>query len=530
MGIFIDLYVSGNVTEEEWLSVYEESFRLVKAFHLMDSEVLEVYGHRLICGVPTEEAAGENGWCAVGDSVTMGRGEAQYLPGKLVEEKKKRAVPAGKDGGRKSLSGFPDPLLAAAPGRTLLDWRDARCGGCIHLWGNKTQGEAYHIYLLAIGCMLETRLGGKACVDGDITLGQCRKAVQLANQYLNDTEKPPVRLPVRCEAERLYERIRALPLKKEEVLNVFHNLYLGALDAEYGSFLRGHFTGEEQALFWKREFADLRIGGPGFASALRDFLNLGNSLEELCRCVSFTDRDGAEYYREFVEEIMRSRLFLKEKDLRNPLEIDRESETPYSIYTLLAQYTLSDAKNYSVNRYIPPEKIRETLERFIGGYCDVGGIMEDYLKREGQRKEEPVSVLNDLMEKKMAEIKEKEKKYDICGYRELLHYRRGDRIAPEIEESCRKLLKLYGSLCEEERFAELMEGEPEERNAFLVYQNRDIFLMEEKWRAIFKEVEEKPESFRRYYPMVRVQADETGKQIIYAYVINEAFYQYMEGN
>ena len=55
MGIFIDLYLSEDVKEEEWAPVYEESLRLVEAFHLMDSEVLEVYGHRLVCGIPSGE-------------------------------------------------------------------------------------------------------------------------------------------------------------------------------------------------------------------------------------------------------------------------------------------------------------------------------------------------------------------------------------------------------------------------------------------------------------------------------------------
>ena len=52
MGIFIDLYVAGEVTDEEWAPVYEESLRLAEAFHLMDSGVLEVYGQKLVCGVP----------------------------------------------------------------------------------------------------------------------------------------------------------------------------------------------------------------------------------------------------------------------------------------------------------------------------------------------------------------------------------------------------------------------------------------------------------------------------------------------
>ena len=309
MGIFIDLYLSKDVTDEEWAAVYEESLRLAEAFRLMDLQETEAYGSRLVCGIPSAEGDREKGWRAVGDSVTFGMAEAQFFParlGGLLEEKRKR---------RSFLAAPADPLLAAAAGRTMLGWEDGRCMGSLHLWGNKTQGKAYHLYLLAIGCMVEDRLEGKACVDGDITLGQCRRAVRMATRCLDR----PVRLPARCVPERLYRRIRALPLKKREVLNVFHYLYLGVADMEYGKYIREHFTEEEQAAFWKGEFRDLRIGSSGFASALRDYLNLGNSLEELCRYIRFTDRDGTEYYKPFVEAVMTSKVVLRNKDLRGCL-------------------------------------------------------------------------------------------------------------------------------------------------------------------------------------------------------------------
>ena len=80
MGIFIDLYIAEDVTDEEWAPVYEESLKLARAFHLMDSQAPEMYGHRLVCGIPSGQKGGERGWRAVGDSVTMGRAEEQSLP------------------------------------------------------------------------------------------------------------------------------------------------------------------------------------------------------------------------------------------------------------------------------------------------------------------------------------------------------------------------------------------------------------------------------------------------------------------
>ena len=82
MGISIDLYVSHNITQEEWKPVYEESLKLAEKFCLMDIELTEVYGEKLYCGVPTCEKMVENGigWNAVGDYRTMNRVESFSLP------------------------------------------------------------------------------------------------------------------------------------------------------------------------------------------------------------------------------------------------------------------------------------------------------------------------------------------------------------------------------------------------------------------------------------------------------------------
>lgn len=80
------------------------------------------------------------------------------------------------------------------------------------MWGGKSQGELYHLYLLAIACLIEDRLKHKAFVYGDITYGQCVVAVDMANKYL---EKKIV-LPDRCVLECLYERISVLEFTERE--------------------------------------------------------------------------------------------------------------------------------------------------------------------------------------------------------------------------------------------------------------------------------------------------------------------------
>lgn len=87
-------------------------------------------------------------------------------------------------------------------------------------------------------------------------------------------------------------------------------------------------------------------------------------------------------------------------------------------------------------------------------------------------------------------------------------------------------MEFYKKVSEEERFSELMKASLREKCAFLLSQNRSMFLMKVQWLKIFADIKKKPESFRRYYPMVRVNVDDKTKWLVYAFVANEDFYRY----
>lgn len=515
MGIFISLHVAENTTKEEWEPVYEESIKLVKAFHLMDSEVVEVFGKRLFCAIPTEEKE-ENGdmcWSTYGDYVSMLTAEEQFLFRDLhclsadqIEDKSY------------------DPLISIASQHSVLDWEDDRCNNSFSFWNNKTQGEPYHMYLLAIGCMIEARLGEKAGISGDITIGQCREAVRLANKYLDK----PIDLPVRCKLQELYERVRKLPVTEEEVLNVFECLYIGVKDKHYGEFVRKNFSAKERGYFWTERFKNCEIGSLGFSSGIKKYLNRGNDLGELCKIVSYKDEEGKEQYENFVKEIMKTKMFQKEKDLRDCLEIQHEEQAPYSIYTLIAQFAFAGAHNQNVDYYMPLEEIKKVLVRHIGSHCDVSKVISDYMRENEADTEEPSTTLNDFMDK-FVEIKQEEaEKYDICKPHDFIFYKQGDKITPKLEEGCLDYLKFYKETCEEESFAELMGAAYETKCAFLISRNKYILLMKHRWFEIFEEIKTSPECFKRYYPMVRVIPNDHTKWVVYAYVTNEDFYKYFE--
>lgn len=229
MGIYLQLSISKSVSKEEWQKVYEETLQLAKAFQLAEERKVLCRDIETACLVPVEEHEMESlwncmekriGWCADGDYTSMRTAEAFYMPKNLVKDDVVE-INAG------------DAMLAAIPFHLRGDG-EQKYTHTYKIWGNKTQGEPYHIYLLAIACVIEARLKEKAFVYGDITRGQCRLAVDFANLYL----KEPIDLPDRCDMTRLHRRVSKLPLGEKEKINVFENFYLGTIDEEYGEYLR----------------------------------------------------------------------------------------------------------------------------------------------------------------------------------------------------------------------------------------------------------------------------------------------------
>lgn len=505
MGIYIRLFVSRDVSDEEWAPVYEESLALAESFRLMDEEETEAFGEKLLSGVPVREReeGGARFWSAVGSRDTMGRGERAALFRSL----------GSSDGARGE-----DPLLFAARSAQLRDRETDE--GCRILWNLDTGGEAYHIYLLAIGCVIEERLHGRACVDGDITLGQCRRAVRLAGERLGRT----VGLPARCDLKALYRRVRAMSLGRPEVLGVFQGLYLGELDHEYGNFVGTHFTEGEIAGFWRREFERLRVGTRAFSAAIKRYFNTVGGLERLCILVSpGLGPEGAEC---FIRELMRAGLSKRVKDLRDCLEVSRTEEGPYTVYRQIAGLLFAEAANPQADAYIPREDLAEVLCRYFGNRCDVRKVMERWESaRAGRDGECPWTALSDSMEAARYSVERDMESFDICDVRDLLYYEDGDRIAPETETICAGYLEFYESICGEAGFEKLMGEAAEARCAYLIRNSGGMFLMRRRWMEIFGGLFRDPDSFRRYYPMTRVVLDESSVWIVYAYVANDQFYR-----
>ncbi|MDO4537958.1 MAG: hypothetical protein Q4B54_07335 [Coriobacteriales bacterium] len=538
MGVYIRLKVSKSVTSEEWQEVYQETLKLIKAFPLAERREVPVRGVSTICLVRTEEREEsygwkqekvETGWFADSDYETLRKAETFFLPRDLVETNEYEAD-------------APDAVFAMVPAYLNgYEWNDDRFSHNYSPWDAKTQGEPYHMYLLAIACLIESRLGRKAYVYGDITKGQCDRAVRMANEYLDRK----IDTPDQCDMNRLFLRIDGLSLSETEKLGLFVGLYLGRKDTDFGLYVRSHFSEEASDKYWAERFSEYQVPTIGFDNALEQYLLWGYDFEKLCSFVSYTDNDGATHYADFVKRIMKAELHRQNKDCTDSLKIDSDEEEPYGIGTLFAQFFLAGARNKRIDRYIPIDEIRASLSRALGNLCPVDEIIDEYLQMEraqelpfddsevsDEKSEEAEPDVSSLLTRAVKLHKEYYNvmgdAYDVYTADALPYYASGDTVSPQLLDATCKSLAFYQGILSEKRYSELMAKAPLERCRYLVQQNRRIWLRDKDWEKIFDDIMNCPESFERYYPMVRVKANnEDLRSMVRAFVVNDELYSYV---
>ena len=517
MGIFIHLNISNTIKAEEWERAYEKSLELVKRMPFMEKKEKECYGAKLICATKTveKERYGRLGWHTIGDSISLKWAENYFLPRNILERKEPDA--SGKE--------YIDPYMSILPAYSDFSFEDERCDKVIELWGNKTQAEPYHFYLLAVACMLEQELPGKVAIYGDITRGQCKRAAQIASDLLGEE----IELPDRCDLQRLYRRVREMPLQEGEVVNSFLALHLGKQEEEFGEFIRKNFSSEELQAYWESVFEYSNIATYGFSDRLKKYLLWGFSVADLNKYVQFHDEEGNSLEEKFVKAVLDTEVFLEEKDCEDVLEIDQEKEGSYSIYTLLAQFMFAGAKNHRVNRYIPLEDLIKELTECVGDDCDISRIVAEYMEeRERNNTEDnPTDMLNTHIHKMCDKEMTSREKYDITDAEQLMWFENGKTIDESLNKWILGSFAFYRTTLEEENYKKLLQEGSSKAIRFLIEQNRSLLFMEESWEEIFHEIEENITTLERYYPMVRMELSTDDQlQLIQAFVLNDEFYEY----
>lgn len=517
MGIYIGITVSTLVSRERWQAVYGEALGLAEKMGLADHQEREIHGHVVRCLVPTAETGWnrKKGFWAVADYHFRDSAEGFFFPKEL----------------RPPEDDEPVDILALRARqmdaiRTEIPEKNYQI-----VWGDKTQGHPYHISLLAIGCLVEDRLGDDALVHYDINAGQCRRAVQLANRFL----EKPVRVPCQCDMEPWFKRVSRVNLDDAEKIRMAVELFIGRKDSAFGEKLRSVFPHDLLLQYWEEEFAEYGMKTNGFAWKLKDYLSMGFDIGDLCGIVKFSDEEGHE---QFIRMLMDSKLHWKEKDTSDWMVQDPEDPALESIESQLIRAFASGARNRKVDRYIPIEGLRQILRDRFGEDCDTDGFVDEYLQQEKEleaacagKKEQKdwTGELNRIMDNAHVKLKKRFEEYDIPIENYLAFYEPGDTVAPEVAELLQRITASGDLLMDGDHYKALAAESVMHRGTWLVSAsgrfNGDLNDMD--WEQIFTNLEKEPDSFSRYYTLFCIQLDKPGiRHAVVALVVNDELYAY----
>lgn len=516
MGIFISVKLANSITQSQWQPVYEKSLLMAKKLRFYDVEYKSIHGRNILCIVPTDEKHsvtknGEpfGGWYAVGDLGTYKRAETQFTPKYIPEPESSQKI----------------DVLSDDVFRMIKD--DSKTENvCFSIWNNKTQGEAYHMGLLAIGCMIEQELGIQAMINGDITYNQCVEAAKLASDILGYE----VALPCRCRLNELHERLKQFGcITESEKIYLLMYKYLGDKDEETGKFIRSNYSENSVSKYWTDRFKNTKINTIGFLDKMKDYFLLGFGLRDFCEYSNF-DKDDTEQCKEFINNILETSMHIKEKDCEDIFDYTKSS-TPYGVHSLLASFFFRGARNRAIDRYIPLDEMKAVFSEYFKA-LPVEEIIEEYLiKKQNEKPEDNISAeFKKRFYEYVDEENELEEKYDIYDYTSLTDFTVKSKLSPEMDEAIKSSFEFYLKQTERDEYKEEMNKSSQEMFDFLAQNYRWGFLSEEHWNKIYDDLKHNKNSFKRYFPMIIVRISNNIEYLIRAFVTDDVFWEYCNKN
>ncbi|MCK6205763.1 hypothetical protein KZX50_09975 [Bacillus infantis] len=181
MGTYVSLSVLPyQISQQDWTSVYKETVKLLQAYDFADLGEKKLFDTQIPVYVKSQEREEPSGyWKTCGDLGSKKFGETfkLYSDIKMYRE--------------------------AAPSSTNNETDILRDGeSSVVVFDAKTQGYPYHLYILAIAMLIESRFPKFASVSGDIDHLQCVRAKQWADTRLS----VPIKLPIRVDSQQLLNR------------------------------------------------------------------------------------------------------------------------------------------------------------------------------------------------------------------------------------------------------------------------------------------------------------------------------------
>jgi hypothetical protein len=248
-------------------------------------------------------------------------------------------------------------VLWAEAGDLLDDFR----GNGRELWDSKTQGCPYHLAMLAVGMLVESRSPRAAYVIGDIARDQAEQVKLWADALLEE----PLELPVCVDPDRLYRRL--FDLYGEEWLTIrrFSTLFRGSSSELWAAIVR--HADRPAVRRWLAEglgSVDLLRSGRAADAAFRYLEATGDvaGLIETVREIAWSrDRERETHSLETLLETLCSRSITIPPEERGVAPVERlpwppESEPEEKLWEMLVRGEWSGPQ---ADVYVPADELLE---------------------------------------------------------------------------------------------------------------------------------------------------------------------------
>ncbi len=194
---------------------------------------------------------------------------------------------------------------------------------------------------------------------------------------------------------------------------------------------------------------------------------------------------------------------------------------------LLAIFTYRDAVNPAIDRYIPLNEIRAVLTEQFGSVVNVNEIIDNYLTEEENRTE---AIGHELLMKEGQEYSKKwdedHKQYDICEFEELIEFTPDSTFSPEMTEVIAKSFKVCLDCAATPECKALLDKSADEMFHVLVSKFKSFYLADKHWEHIYSELCRDTQTFKRFYPIIRVTHSEKLEYLVRAFVLDDTFWNY----
>ncbi len=512
--------ISNSVSQKKWTKVYEETLALADKLNLADWDKFYYKGVRsyAYCKVKerTEKEFGKEKhyWLACSDYKYMNEGEYFRLE-KEIDNYDKNAAPAILG----QLYSYPDKKYKEI--EKQIRTREVRIFG-----------GTYYIRLLAILCFMESRLKEKIFIYGDFDKHDCETAVNIINK--NHTEQ--IELPARCDFNRLYNIVRKIEISDEEKIYLLEKTYMGGIDLQYKSLIEEKFSKETINKFWKNRFKNYEIGNYNFEKALEAYLSYGFDFKDLFSYITL--KNTKEEYLKFLESIIEiennkcrySRYFGITRDPKDngirgfSLEFRRSLFGPEAVKLLEPVTATSTAfKVYTFDDYV------NELSKYFGNQIDVRNLLKEKIKDKDE--DLFLSELQEYCKKDRYYLFEGEEKYDIIFSADLIYYKTGDKISPDLLKVIKDAIKSNKKRLADKEFKEISQKETTEQ----IYELIDIYhhfpVRDIDWHHAIDYFNTHSDALERYYPLFHMSFElfSITEYIARALFINDEFYDFYKG-